>query len=335
MCHVNLAAQAFRAFRNNLVIAVVAFGAAACGSGSNHYSSLRDFREVIKLDVLERGGYPVSNYQIGPEWGRFDIDDDVMNSATPQFQRLVKATASIGSATGYYLGMHNGIHVLATNNHVIPNEGSCFMTSISFWFGGNMVSHSAYCRRLIATWKDVDFSLVEIRFTDDAMAAQMAGREVNIRFDAPIEKGRELMMAGFGVAGVTRNQQYRGTLDSDCKVYSKDNDFRFMSDPDQVNPGEGKVWLFALGCDISHGDSGSAISARDNGDIIGIISTGRIPKNPKVRDAAYLDQIYSSDSEEVWGELGYAVPAVKIAEYMRRQSSDPVIASVLRAGNGI
>jgi hypothetical protein len=108
-----------------------------------------------------------------------------------------------------------------------------------------------------------------------------------------------------------------------------------MPDPDQVNPGEGKVWLFALGCDISHGDSGSAIAARDNGDLIGIISTGRIPKNPKVRESAYLDQIYADGSEDVWGELGYAVPAAKIAEYMRRQVSDPVIESVLRAGNGL
>jgi len=335
MLHANLVAQAFRMIRNHLVIAVIALGATACGSGSSRYSSLRDFREVIKLDILDSGGYPVSNYQIGPEWGRFDINDAVMNTATPQFQRLVKATAAIGSATGYYLGTHNGIHVLATNNHVIPTDGSCFMTTISFWFGDNFVTDSAYCRRVIATWKDVDFSLVEIRFMDEVPADRMVGRGVNIRFDAPIQKGRELMMAGFGVAGVTRYQQFRGTWDADCKVYSRDNEFRFMSDPDQVNPGEGKVWLFSLGCDISHGDSGSAIASRDNGDIIGIISTGRIPKNPKVRDAAYLEQIFSSDSEDVWGELGYAVPAVKIGEYMRRQSSDPLIASVLRAGNGL
>jgi hypothetical protein len=330
-----LVAQSFRVFRNNVIIAGIAFGSAACGAGSKQYSSLRDFREVVRDSVLNLDRYPVSNYQVGPEWGRFDINDEVMNSATPQFQRLVKATASIGGATAYYLGVHNGIHVMATNNHVIPDDGRCFMTAISFWTGGNMVGEAAHCRRLIATWKEVDFSLIEIRFKDDATAAQIAGREVTMRFDAPIEKGRELMMAGFGVAGTRGYQQYRGTHDSDCKVYSRDNEFRLMADPDQVNPGEGKVWLFALGCDISHGDSGSALAARDNGDIIGIISTGRIPKNPKVREAAYLEEIYASDSEDVWAELGYGVPASKIAEYMRKQASDPVIGSVLRAGNGL
>lgn len=110
-----------------------------------------------------------------------------------------------------------------------------------------------------------------------------------MRFDAPIEKGRELMMAGFGIGGLTGNPEYRGIHDSDCKVYSKNDEFRFMSDPDQINPGSGKTWYFALACDISHGDSGSAIAARDNGDLIGIISTGKIAKNSKVLDAAYLD----------------------------------------------
>lgn len=330
-----LVAQSFRVFRNNVIIAGIAFGSAACGAGSKQYSSLRDFRDVVRESVLNLDRYPVSNYQVGPEWGRFDINDEIMNSATPQFQRLVKATASIGGATAYYLGVHNGIHVMATNNHVIRDEADCSRAAISFWIAGNSVTSSAYCRRLVGTWKEVDFSLIEIRFTDDAMAAKIAGREVNMRFDASIEKGRELMMAGFGVAGTNWGGIYRGTYDSDCKVYSRDNEFRLMADPDQINPGEGKVWLFALGCDISHGDSGSALAARDNGDIIGIISTGRIPKNPKVREAAYLEEIYASDSEDVWAELGYGVPAIKIAEYMRNQASDPVIGSVLRAGNGL
>ena len=325
--------RAIRFARSNLAVAMLALVSVACGDGSNRVSSLRDFREVIKLDLLERAGYPISNYQIGPEWGRFEITDEVMAKETPEFNKLVNATASVGGATGFYLGVHNGIHVMATNNHVIKDESGCYMATVGFQDRSGQI-FEGFCHHVIGTWKDVDFTLFEARFTPQN-AAKMSGRESLMRFDAPIQKGRDLMMAGFGIAGANTRRLYRGTHDSDCKVYSKDNEFRYMPDPDQVNPGEGKVWLFALGCDISHGDSGSAIAARDNGDLIGIISTGRIPKNPKVRESAYLDQIYADGSEDVWGELGYAVPAAKIAEYMRRQVSDPVIESVLRAGNGL
>lgn len=305
----------------------------ACGGGSKQGSSLRDFRDVVKLDLLEGAGYPIANYQIGPEWGRFDITDEVMGRAAPEFQKLVGSTASVGGATGFYLGVHNGIHVMATNNHVIKDSSGCALKMVTFQGKAGQILEGI-CRRVIGTWKDVDFTLFEAGFST-ANAPHLVGRESKIRFDAPIQKGHELMMAGFGVAGSDRYHHFRGTYDSDCKVYSKDDEFRFMSDPDQVNPGEGKVWLFALGCDISHGDSGSAIAARDNGDLIGIISTGRIPKNVKVRETGYLDRIYADSAEDVWGELSYAVPAAKIAEYMRQQASDPVIASVLRAGNGL
>src|SRR5690606_34729203 len=91
--------------------------------------------------------------------------------------------------------------------------------------------------------------------------------------------------------------------DNDCIVYSETDDVRFMADPDDLNPGDYSVWSFANGCDVSHGDSGSAMVDRNTGEIVGIIWTGRIPKDKKVQDPAYLDSIYSSSSEDVWKQL--------------------------------
>ena len=50
------------------------------------------------------------------------------------------------------------------------------------------------------------------------------------------------------------------------------------------------------------------------GEVVGIISTGKIPKNPVVREAAFLTRIFDESAEEVWQELSYAVPASKILE---------------------
>ena len=104
--------------------------------------------------------------------------------------------------------------------------------------------------------------------------------------------------------------------DDDCKVFSGENEFRFMADPDDLNTGSYKAWSFANGCDISHGDSGSAMIDRESGDVVGIIWTGKIPKSNRVQNSQYLEQLISNPNEEIWKELSYAVPAQKIGQYL-------------------
>jgi hypothetical protein len=48
--------------------------------------------------------------------------------------------------------------------------------------------------------------------------------------------------------------------------------------------------------------------------VVGILTTGKIPKDAKVREASYLKNIFEDSSEDVWKELSYVVPASKIQE---------------------
>ena len=90
-----------------------------------------------------------------------------------------------------------------------------------------------------------------------------------------------------------------------------------MRDPDDLNTGPNKVWSFALGCEVSHGDSGSSIVNRLTGEVIGIIWTGRIPKAERVQRTSHLDLILDeNDQDEIWGQLSYAVPAEKIKDFL-------------------
>jgi hypothetical protein len=91
-----------------------------------------------------------------------------------------------------------------------------------------------------------------------------------------------------------------------------------MADPDELNPGSYQAWSFANGCDVSHGDSGSAMVDRDSGDVVGIIWTGRIPKTPDIQDSKVLDDLLRTQSPRIWKELSYAVPAAKIREVLQR-----------------
>ena len=104
--------------------------------------------------------------------------------------------------------------------------------------------------------------------------------------------------------------------DDDCKVFSPDGEMRFMADPDEFNPGPFKTWMFATGCDVSHGDSGSAFVDRDTGAVVGILSTGKVPKNVAVQNEDYLTKIYETSADDVWKELTYVVPASKIVEIL-------------------
>ena len=95
-----------------------------------------------------------------------------------------------------------------------------------------------------------------------------------------------------------------------------------MPDPDALNPGTYDAWSFANGCDVSHGDSGSAMVDRKTGKPIGLIWTGKIPKSPKVQQSQYLNEILQKQSPEIWTELSYAVPAAKIREVLQAASND-------------
>jgi hypothetical protein len=98
----------------------------------------------------------------------------------------------------------------------------------------------------------------------------------------------------------------------------EEGEYRQMADPDRWNPGSYRAWSFAMGCDASHGDSGSAIVDRESGRVMGIIWTGRIPKNPAVQSSQTLTQLFRSGDEMIWQELSYAVPAPKIKETLER-----------------
>lgn len=92
-----------------------------------------------------------------------------------------------------------------------------------------------------------------------------------------------------------------------------------MSDPDELNTGRHQVWSFANGCDVSHGDSGSAMVDLQTGEVVGLIWTGKIPKSTRVQSSEYLEELIENPNEDIWNELSYAVPAAKIKEVLLKR----------------
>ncbi len=258
----------------------------------------------------------IEDYQIGDIWGKLPVKEADVRTGTTALQRAARATAKygglFGGATGFYMGKFNGEHIMGTNHHVVEGVG-CSNVTLKFPFLSDHLI-TAKCKRIIGHWTDIDFGLIVLDISpSDEAYFKNAG--VNFAYDKKIERGTRLLTVGFGVAKNPRQKDMMVNVDDDCKVYSNTEDFRFMGDPDTINPGPYKAWSFAHGCDISHGDSGSAFFNRDTGEMIGIVWTAATPKDARVRTRTYLDHLDSS-GPEIWTKLGYTVPASKIHDHL-------------------
>ncbi len=253
----------------------------------------------------------IDDYRIGDEWGKKPVTLDELNRASPSFRRAALATAHIGPATGFYLGKFHGAHVMATNHHVFPIDNCSERTARFVLLGVN-----AHCETFLGTWEEVDLTLFTIHLSeqDEAKLLPVAG---NFRMHEDIFAGEKLLTIGFGIAG-NPTDQLMANQDSDCYVFSQASDFRLMADPDKFNPASYRAWSFSLGCDVSHGDSGSAIVDRASSAVVGIIWTGRIPKSPSTQSSKFLTRMFQERQNGIWEDLSYAVPAKKIGELLQR-----------------
>lgn len=256
----------------------------------------------------------IREYQLGDEWGKTPATEEVMQKSAA-LRRAAMATARVGGGTGFVLGEFDGQIVIATNHHVCPAYYYCDrgVTQLP-----NLNLRLSY-QDFIGSWPDIDLALYVVSASGEARNRLLAVAQ-NFDFDSAIETGQPLITSGFGVAG-NSNRQMMINFDSDCRVLSGTNEFRLMNDPDEKNPASYRAWSFANGCDVSHGDSGSAMVDARTGAPVGIIWTGKIPKNLEAQSSAQLKTWEAEKSEKVWTEVSYAVPAAKIREFLRAQLS--------------
>ena len=266
--------------------------------------------ELITIDKAQE--FLNDRYQLGSEWGKKRVKAADF-AEIPTLQSIAEGTVKIGGATGFYLGQYSGEHLVATNNHVCPSASRCERGSVNF----TMQRKRIPLKKLLGTFPSIDLAIVSIA-AGPTDAAFLAAVKNPFAFDTKLYPGQELITVGYGSANNTW-RQLMGNWDSDCKVFSGEGEYRLMKDPDSLNPGQYETWSFANGCDVSHGDSGSAMVDRGSGGVVGIIWTGRIPKDPKVQDSGYLDELLATPSEDTWTQLSYGVPAAKILEKLESE----------------
>ena len=250
---------------------------------------------------------------MGDEWGkkvlvRRDLRNKNLKFAE-ELRRTAKATAKVANGTGFYLGQFNGFHLIATNYHVhirLVNEPEEYKV-IEFPF----LALSFNIGRIFGAWLEIDLALFAINVESKWDRKELQSVAKNFSFDYPITRNQKLLTVGFGRAK-NHYSEMVGTWDSDCKVFSRDNEFKTKYGLDENGKKVG-TWAFAVGCDASDGDSGSSVVTRDTGDIIGIL-WGVAPRI--AQSSQSLDNMIKENSPAIWKKLNYAVPAAKIKEFL-------------------
>ena len=258
------------------------------------------------------------NFQIGASWSAKPLTiSSVQEENNFVIARLasnaVKVSTIFAKGTGFYLGRHNGNHIVATNAHVLKNIPSCSVSPVILQFS---VFNAAFsCSKIIGIWRDIDFALISLETNSGNEAFLDEINPLKMAFNKDIQRDALVYSAGFGQY---RNSNSQLTLknDEDCRVYSPTNVFARLQDPTRL--GSKKVASFAIGCDISPGDSGSPIIERDTGDVLGIVWSTQMPKPITIRSQTYMQDLRRRDTDSVWKHLSYAVPASEIrAELLR------------------
>jgi hypothetical protein len=255
--------------------------------------------------------YDPKDYQLGSTWDKVTVTAKLYQNSDRVFRKAALATASVGGGTGFYLGKFDGAHVFATNHHVCSMGAVCLGNPIVF----TLLNKTYSLNQWIGTFKDIDLTLMTFKIPpeDESLFASLAS---NFAFNRPLQRGLKLLTIGYGIAGnPTRYpRSLMAAAGSDCVVMSKSNEYRSLPDPDTVNPLPEPVWSFASACDVSHGDSGSAMIDRETGEIVGILWTGTTPKDPNVQSSALIQRLLRHPNETTWTQLSYAVPAAKMRD---------------------
>ena len=270
--------------------------------------------KVILISLLLlTSAIKAQNYTVGKSWDKKSI-----HNTHTKYHHLIRSIGEIGySATLFYIGegkgQFSGRHYTITNSHVCPSLNHCLNKNIEFAYFRNSRGSSlkGFVKNTPIINTLLDLAVLEVQFTNlESFDSKPYALKLSSKLPSIYQP---LISSGYGFF----NNSYGVLMTEvagDCRVFSHQNDIRRVKDPDQVNPLPHLVYSFLVGCDVSHGDSGSPLIDYHTGEVIGLLWTGRMPKDPRIRHPLFSQLGY----EFLWSQLNYAVPSAYIKKLVNR-----------------
>lgn len=268
--------------------------------------------------------------QIGSGFERTFLKPGDESSLPTQLKIAALSSAEFGTGSAFYVGEFGGRHIMATNAHVMMAFSEDIGWSATDYnlnaeeackiFPGEADSEPKYvrfslidkefdCKRLVGLWPEIDFALFEIEMVNDV---ELQGLGISLKDYKDFSKGQTLSMFSYGVHNNPGSFDFdlAHTQGETCKIFSDEARKLQKSDNSEV-----AVWSMATGCDLSVGDSGSAMVDSETGLFTGVIWAGAADKTGFIKDDAHLEKVLTlkvDDEEMVWSQMNYAVPAAKL-----------------------
>lgn len=275
--------------------------------------------------------------QIGSSFGRKFLKPGEEDSLAQQLKRAARSAGEFGTGSAFYIGQFNGRHLIGTNAHVAmafaeetnwslknyeqnPEEACAIFPGYDEsdinYVRFSLVEKNFNCERLVGIWAEIDFAIFEIKNPE---GFDFEGMGLSLVNSVEPYKNQSLAMFSYGQHlndhGPDLDLAY--STDRHCRSFSDAVDHTLIVGEEIGDRG---VWSFALGCDISVGDSGSALIDKASGLFAGVIWAGAQIKGDKVKNDSRLSQILESEIEDkdlIWSEMNYGVPASKVVEVIQ------------------
>jgi hypothetical protein len=263
--------------------------------------------------------------QVGEQWSRIFYDgqltgDEALNS-------LLKATARIDlkkqSGTAFYVGKFLDRHIMVTNNHVLSTTADCENSGRVYF---QYLDRKFRCSRIISRFKNIELTFFSIRVSakDEYLFENLA-----LKFDFANEHfpNEKIITAGHGYH---LNSNYYLTYEnsSTCVIATPTNDPHFLEVKN--DSGTFNAWSFIHACEISPGDSGSAIVSEATGRVIGVNWATSSAKPAILQNSNVVFDWIKTQNPLLWGSLSQGIPNSVILQSIREQKH-PVLMEFLRA----
>lgn len=266
-----------------------------------------------------------STIQIGDEYSKTPWREAYQQSGLPFIKDHIENTVlintpaarGVGRGTGFYIGIHQGRHLFLTNAHVLGSH-ECRGTTITF-LKSNLTPGRASCEKILVSLFKRDESDMTLFSVNENQLKDFAGKGLELDLDFSPRAGQMLMQYGFGIKSIPRfrdaeqaQRAFTGNanIDSDCAVISPNDVLQTVPDM------SGKLvhHNISIGCDVTGGDSGSAIVDRETGRVVALLWASGI--NPRERDrissADLWASVIGSEDPRIWKNFAFAISMKKL-----------------------
>lgn len=247
----------------------------------------------------------LEQYQVGDQWSRIPYEALTANES---LNKVIKATGRIDtptqSGTAFYVGKYLDRHIMMTNYHVLSDQTECTKGKVYFQYFKRKFS----CYRILAKIKDIEATFFAIRVSKKQ---EVLFQNLAMKFDFKnnYSVGEKLLVAGYG-----ENLNKKRTLtyeNSDTCVVATSTSAPIFQTVHNTD-GTFNAWTFVHACEISHGDSGSAIISERTGKVIGINWATSSEKPIALLNKNTLWDWIRRQVPELWSSLSWGVPNAAI-----------------------